>query len=278
VLSDQIEASHAPRTRRTVLKGAAAAAAASWLATERADAAPGDPVRQGRANNAGAARTTLVSRARSATLLVTNTTGPGIVARASRRNALAVHAMNTARRSGNGAALRAEARRLDGVQGGSRARNHAGVVGINRTRNVSAVGVVGLASRGVGVLGIATGRGLGFLSAGNAVVDGDLFVTGRILQPAAAAAGTAELNGSGTALVRTPATERGAQYDYQLTAIGAAMPNLHVVEGAEGSFTIRGGKPGGRVSWQRATRAEAGLMTQSALDKQLPDLSGYLDR
>ena len=55
------------------------------------------------------------------------------------------------------------------------------------------------------------------------------------------------------------------------------MPNLHVVEGPDGSFTIKGGKPGGRVSWQRTERAEPELTAQSVSVEQLPDLSAYLE-
>ncbi|MEI2691999.1 MAG: hypothetical protein V9H69_20750 [Anaerolineae bacterium] len=40
-------------------------------------------------------------------------------------------------------------------------------------------------------------------------------------------------------------------FRYQLTPIGAAMPNLHVAEKIQGNtFRIGGGEPGLEVSWQ----------------------------
>ncbi len=265
------------RSRRTVVTGAAAAALASVVASGRAQAAAGKPVLQGLENAAGPARTTPASRAESSTLLVTNSVGRAVVAKSSQRDAFAVLAVDEAGRVGNGAGLRAESRKHEAIQARSFSGSRAGIFGLNTTQSRGAFGVVGRAT--VGVLGVArVGSGWGVFSAGDAGVDGDLFVNGRILQPNSAAAGTAELNGSGSALVRAGHAESGAQYHYQLTAIGAPMPNLHVVERADGAFAIAGGKPGGRVSWQRARRAEETLTAQARPAKQQPATAAYKER
>ena len=65
--------------------------------------------------------------------------------------------------------------------------------------------------------------------------------------------GTAVLKATGAAQVQLPAYFEAINRDfsYQLTAIGAAMPNLHVAgEIQNNSFTIAGGKAGGKVSWE----------------------------
>jgi len=65
--------------------------------------------------------------------------------------------------------------------------------------------------------------------------------------------GVAVLDESGTAVVTLPDWFEALNRDfrYQLTAIGAAAPNLHVAqEVADGQFAIAGGQPGQKVSWQ----------------------------
>jgi hypothetical protein len=65
--------------------------------------------------------------------------------------------------------------------------------------------------------------------------------------------GVAVLNRSGEAEVRLPAYFESLNRDfrYQLTAIGAAAPNLHIAKGISGGrFKIAGGRPRMRVSWQ----------------------------
>jgi hypothetical protein len=50
-------------------------------------------------------------------------------------------------------------------------------------------------------------------------------------------------------------------FRYQLTAIGAPGPNLHVAEEMQGnSFTIAGGRPGMKVSWQVTARRNDAYM------------------
>jgi hypothetical protein len=65
--------------------------------------------------------------------------------------------------------------------------------------------------------------------------------------------GTVSLNSRGRATVRLPRYFGAAnrEYRYQLTALGAAAPELHVARGVENNrFAIAGGSPGQRVCWQ----------------------------
>lgn len=96
--------------------------------------------------------------------------------------------------------------------------------------------------------------------------------------------GNATLDPDGTAQVTLPRWFEALNRDfrYQLTALGAPGPNLHVAGEIEGNaFTIAGGEPGMRVSWQvtgirqdahaRAHRIEV------ELDKPAHDRGRYLD-
>src|SRR5207245_6251051 len=61
------------------------------------------------------------------------------------------------------------------------------------------------------------------------------------------------LNDAGGVVVSLPEWFEALNTDfrYQLTAIGAAAPNLHVgQEIANHQFSIAGGAPGAKVSWQ----------------------------
>jgi hypothetical protein len=65
--------------------------------------------------------------------------------------------------------------------------------------------------------------------------------------------GIAELDADGGAVVTLPEwfSELNGDLRYQLTAIGAPAPNLHVAENSnEKTLTIAGGTPMQRVSWQ----------------------------
>jgi hypothetical protein len=65
--------------------------------------------------------------------------------------------------------------------------------------------------------------------------------------------GTVTLDATGAAQVELPDYFDRINIDvsYQLTAIGASMPHLHVSEEVEGNrFGVAGGAPGRRVSWQ----------------------------
>jgi hypothetical protein len=73
--------------------------------------------------------------------------------------------------------------------------------------------------------------------------------------------GNARLDGEGSAMVELPAWFEAINTDvrYQLTAVGAAAPDLHVADEVAGNrFRIAGGKPGMKVSWQvTAVRSDA---------------------
>jgi hypothetical protein len=65
--------------------------------------------------------------------------------------------------------------------------------------------------------------------------------------------GNVALDADGRAVVELPSYfgALNKEYRYQLTAIGAPGPNLHVAEEiADNRFTIAGGQPGQKVSWQ----------------------------
>jgi hypothetical protein len=67
--------------------------------------------------------------------------------------------------------------------------------------------------------------------------------------------GTVTLDATGAGMVRLPgyfsALTGAADLRYQLTAIGAAAPNLHIAQKVAGNrFKIAGGVPGQDVSWQ----------------------------
>ena len=65
--------------------------------------------------------------------------------------------------------------------------------------------------------------------------------------------GVVKLDESGKALILLPSYFEALNKDfrYQLTPIGAAMPDLHVDhEQGRNAFTVAGGTPNGTVSWQ----------------------------
>jgi hypothetical protein len=83
--------------------------------------------------------------------------------------------------------------------------------------------------------------------------------------------GNVALDGTGAATVTLPDYFEAinTDYRYHLTAIGAAMPNLHVATEISGNaFSIEGGVAGGKVSWQvTGVRND-----QYAIDNPLPDV------
>ncbi|MBP7936360.1 MAG: hypothetical protein KA354_17100 [Phycisphaerae bacterium] len=84
--------------------------------------------------------------------------------------------------------------------------------------------------------------------------------------------GTIVLDAGGTAQVKLPAYFEAINRDfrYQLTPIGAPMPNLHVASEIEkNSFTIGGGKPDGKVSWEvKGVRNDAYVRQRGTLVEQ----------
>ncbi|HOW74069.1 MAG TPA: hypothetical protein PKY77_25980 [Phycisphaerae bacterium] len=84
--------------------------------------------------------------------------------------------------------------------------------------------------------------------------------------------GTIVLDAEGGARVKLPAYFEAINRDfrYQLTPIGAPMPNLHVAgEIEKNSFTIGGGKPNGKVSWEvKGVRNDAYVRQRGTLVEQ----------
>lgn len=125
-----------------------------------------------------------------------------------------------------------------------------------------------------GVYGSANSGGYGVFSQGNAYITGYLTKAGggyRIDHPTDPANkflnhhfvesnemknvydGVVTLDASGNANVTMASyfEVANSDYRYQLTAIGASMPNLHISsEVFKGAFSIAGGKAGAKVSWQ----------------------------
>jgi hypothetical protein len=157
-----------------------------------------------------------------------------------------------------------------GVYGQSNSSSGTGVVGISPLSNGETYGVIGRVNSFQGWAGYFAPR---------AIVDGDLTVTGSInsassgvivdhpLDPAnrtlahayvqapellTVYRGTVTLDARGRRTVRLPRYFDALNRDfaYQLTAIGAPAPSLHVARKVERiSFRIAGGLPGQEVSW-----------------------------
>lgn len=149
--------------------------------------------------------------------------------------------------------------------------NTIGVTGIANSEN--AVGVVGRgngSTTGIvyGVLGVtSTTNGFGLFSNGavgasikSFVVDHPQDPENKFLmhyciespEPYLVYRGTAVLDGSGSAVVELPEyfDEINRDPQYQLTAIGAPAPMLHIAsEVVDNEFVIAGGMPGMKVSW-----------------------------
>lgn len=150
----------------------------------------------------------------------------------------------------------------------------AATIGVNGQYNgggaVDAIGVLGLANS-------SAGWGYGVLGQGNwygVYSNGDLGATGgkffhidhplepenKVLRHANIESnevlnhyrGNVQLDENGIATVQLPHYFEAINinFSYQLTAIGAPAPNLHVAEEISGnSFAIAGGSPGQKVSW-----------------------------
>jgi hypothetical protein len=179
----------------------------------------------------------------------------------------------------NDAAVRAIGVAHAGVVAGTLATPKAGEpeVGCGVYGNsLAGAGVCGLTVTGTGVLGIGYAKAGGWAGRfqGNVFVDGMLFKSAslfsidhpldpkrKVLNHACVEApeyktfydGVATLNGRGEAIVKLPRWFDALNHElrYQLTAIGAPAPDLHVArEAKDGSFAIAGGRPKQRVCWQ----------------------------
>ena len=95
--------------------------------------------------------------------------------------------------------------------------------------------------------------------------------------------GVVTLDASGLATVSLPSYfgTLNMEYRYQLTAIGAPAPNLHIAEEISGeTFRIAGGEPGMKVSWQvTGVRQDAyanAHRIEVEVDKPGPERGTYL--
>lgn len=162
-------------------------------------------------------------------------------------------------------------------------RAHSDKAVANRIRSDEFIGTISYGPRATGAIGVnygVVGKTLGILWIGvldNAQgdgVDGILFKSAslfsidhpldpkrKVLNHACVESpeyktfydGIATLDRRGRATVKLPRWFDTLNHDlrYQLTAIGAAAPELHIAREAEaGSFAIAGGPPGVRVCWQ----------------------------
>lgn len=121
--------------------------------------------------------------------------------------------------------------------------------------------VGGSAAYGLYSIGNAAVQGTLYKSAGSFRIDHPLDPDHRFLSHSFVESpdmmnvynGMVDLDGSGEATVRLPDYFEALNRDfrYQLTAIGAPGPNLHIrSEIADNRFVIGGGEPGSKVSWQ----------------------------
>ena len=139
--------------------------------------------------------------------------------------------------------------------------------------STESAGVVGVSQRSPGVMGFSGGQFAGLFfgdldvigavskSGGGFKIDHPMDPAKKYLSHSFVEApdrkniydGTVVLDTQGEALIELPAWFEALNHDfrYQLTAIGAPAPNLHVAEEiAQNRMKIAGGKPGMKVSWQ----------------------------
>ena len=96
--------------------------------------------------------------------------------------------------------------------------------------------------------------------------------------------GNATLDENGSAWVPLPDWFEAVntEFRYQLTPIGAAMPNLHIAQEIQGnSFQVGGGEPGMKVSWLVTAVRNDPYMQQNPhpaeVDKPGDERGTYLD-
>ena len=175
---------------------------------------------------------------------------------------------------------------------------NAGVMGISDSS--AGVGVMGeaLATTGA-VYGIAGSESSSDVNAFAVFANGDVGASGtkpfRIDHPADPAnmylyhyaaesnevinfySGTVQLDASGGAVIELPAYFMliNTAPRYQLTAVGAPMPMLHVAEkittgDSTASFRVAGGAPGGEVSWEVKARRNDPYVQQRGAPVEVP--------
>jgi hypothetical protein len=177
-------------------------------------------------------------------------------------------------------ALHAESFGGDAVHGVNRGNGSAGVFSIENANSSEAALFV--TTNGIGPAAFFTGRGRGqaLMAEGPAQFIGNVRVSGTLTKSGGSFRidhpldpehkylshsfvespdmlnvydGTAMLDGRGEAVVMLPTYFEALNRDfrYQLTAIGAPGPNLHISQKIRSNrFVIAGGVPGAEVSWQ----------------------------
>lgn len=157
-----------------------------------------------------------------------------------------------------------------GVWGESESTDGVGVIGLGNATSGTNVGVVGQSNSSAGWAGYFFGdvnvTGTIFAAAANASIKS--FKIDHPVDPATkylvhscvesnerlnVYTGTVTTDVKGEATVELPTYFGALNRDvrYQLTPLGAAMPDLHVdTEVANGRFVIAGAEPRGKVSWQ----------------------------
>jgi hypothetical protein len=205
--------------------------------------------------------------------VTTSGTGRAVYGLASATGGSASYGVNGINSADNGAGVWGRATgsgTAAGVDGDAFSPFGYGVKGYNPT----GIGVYGLTSTGKAVLGESLNvTGYGLYSAGNCHVAGTLSKSGgsfridhpldpanRILQHSFVESpdmlnvysGRVTADGTGAANVTLPDWFGALNRDlrYQLTPVGAAMPDLHVSEEFAGGFSMSGAVPGGTVCWQ----------------------------
>ena len=183
-----------------------------------------------------------------------------------------------------------------GVYGRSTSPYGVGVRGYAEANSNSAIGVYGTAPS-LGYAGYFSGKVHvqgDFSASGNKAfkIDHPLDPAGRYLYHFAQEGpevqnvynGVVTLDASGEAVVALPAyfeALNAGPYRYQLTAIGAPMPNLYIAQKIQGhTFRIAGGVPGMEVSWEvTAVRHDPYLRdhpVQAEVDKPDEEQGTYL--
>jgi hypothetical protein len=152
-----------------------------------------------------------------------------------------------------------------GVWGKTEDAGGGGVVGLGYATDQLCYGIYGAASSSKGYAGYFEGRVhvVGNLSktGGSFKIDHPLDPTNKYLSHSFVESpdmlniynGNVALDAHGTAVVELPAyfDALNMEFRYQLTAIGAPAPRLHIAEEIGGNrFKIAGGKAGMKVSWQ----------------------------
>jgi hypothetical protein len=146
----------------------------------------------------------------------------------------------------------------------------SGVWGVSN----SADGVDGTSTSGYGVYGSSTSSYAGYffgnvhvtgsccgMGEGTTQIDDPLDPANKVLNQSVVASpdmlevyrGHVTLDAGGGATVQLPAyfEALNRDFDYQLTPVGAPMPDLYIAQEVQGnSFKMAGGKPNGKVSWQ----------------------------